>query len=192
MSYVTGDTIKALRTKRKMTQKQLADALFVSDKAVSKWETGKGLPDISILPELAKALSVSISELLTGELAQNMNRSCNMTKALFYCCPVCGNIIFSAGAGSFSCCGITLPPLEAEDSADHAIDLQMIDGELYVSLKHPMEKDHYISFLAYVTADGAEVRKLYPEQDAEARFSRKGSGIIYAYCNRHGLQKLKL
>lgn len=156
------------------------------------WENGKGLPDISILPELAKALSVSVSELLTGELAQNMNRNCNMTKALLYCCPVCGNVILSAGAGSFSCCGITLPPLEAEESADHAIKLQSIDGELYVSLKHPMEKGHYISFFAYVTADGAEVRKLYPEQDAEARFSRKGGGIIYAYCNRHGLQKLKL
>lgn len=192
MSYVTGGTIKALRIKRKLTQKQLADALFVSDKAVSKWETDKGLPDISVLPELARALGVSISELLTGELAQNLNRSSDMTKSLFYCCPVCGNVILSVGAGSFSCCGITLPPLEAEEGADHAIDLKVIDGELYVSLKHPMEKGHYISFFAYVTADSAEVRKLYPEQEAEARFSRKGGGIIYAYCNRHGLQKLKL
>lgn len=76
MSYVTGSTIKQLREKRKITQKELAEQISVSDKAVSKWETGKGLPDISILEELSKALGVSVSELLTGDLKENENQVC--------------------------------------------------------------------------------------------------------------------
>ena len=75
MSYVTGKTIKELREKRKLTQKELADKINVSDKTISKWETGKGLPDIGIVEELSKALSVSIGELLTGEYRTNENVS---------------------------------------------------------------------------------------------------------------------
>lgn len=114
MSYVTGKTIKELREKRKLTQKELAEKISVSDKTISKWETGKGLPDIAIIEELAKALGVSIAELLTGDLRENENPSGNMKKILFYVCPICGNIITSVGQGTFSCCGVMLPPLEAE------------------------------------------------------------------------------
>ena len=192
MSYVTGSAIKALRTKRKLTQKQLADALFVSDKAVSKWETNKWLPDISVLPELARTLGVSVSELLTGELTENTNKCADMRRSLLYCCPICGNIILSVGEGDINCCGIKLPALQAEECAEHSINIQRTDGELYVTLDHAMEKAHYISFVAYVTADSADVRKLYPEQAAQARFAIKGSGVIYACCNRHGLFKLKV
>ena len=104
MSYVTGKTIKELREKRKLTQKELAEKISVSDKTISKWETGKGLPDIAIIEELAKALGVSIAELLTGDLRENENPSGNMKKILFYVCPICGNIITSVGQGTFSCC----------------------------------------------------------------------------------------
>ena len=107
MSYVTGKTIKELREKRKLTQKELSEKISVSDKTVSKWETGKGLPDIAVIEELAKALGVSIAELLTGDLRENGNPSANMRKMCFYICPVCGNIITSVGRGAFSCCGIT-------------------------------------------------------------------------------------
>ncbi len=48
-SYVTGTVIKQLREKQNLTQAMLADMICVSDKTVSKWETGKGLPDISLL-----------------------------------------------------------------------------------------------------------------------------------------------
>ena len=71
MNYVTGYTIRRLREKKGITQKQLADMLAVSDKTVSKWETGKGLPDIGIIKELAEALQVSIAELLTGDVVKN-------------------------------------------------------------------------------------------------------------------------
>lgn len=190
MSYVTGKVIKELREKSNLTQKELADRICVSDKTVSKWETGKGLPDVGVIADLAKALGVSIAELLTGEYKKNENQSANMRKLHFYVCPVCGNIITSVGQGTFSCCGITLPEQEAEGCEDgHILQVETIDNEYYVTMDHKMEKDHYISFIAYVTSDDAEVIKLYPEQNISLRFRKRGHGFLYAYCNRHGMFK---
>lgn len=129
-----------------------------------------------------------MAELLTGEYAQNSNRSANMRKCVLYVCPVCGNVILSTGHGAFSCCGILLPEQEPSDcDAEHTISAEYLDGSLYVHMEHPMTKTHYISFFAYVTGGTAEIVKLYPEQTAEARFLRRGHGTLYAYCNRHGL-----
>ncbi len=186
--YVTGSTIRRLREKKGYTQKQLAEKLAVSDKAVSKWESGRGLPDISLIEPLAKQLGVSLTELFSGECVQNTNRHGNMKKSKLYVCPVCGNVILAAGEGAFSCCGVQLPALEAEeDEGEHAISTERIDGELYASMQHPMEKAHFISFFALVTADRVQLVKLYPEQDAAARLPIRGHGIVYGYCNRHGL-----
>ena len=66
-STKTGSFISEMRKEKGLTQKQLADIVGVSDKAVSRWETGKGLPDTSIMPELCKALDININELLSGE-----------------------------------------------------------------------------------------------------------------------------
>ena len=79
-NYVTGAVIKALREKNKMTQEELAQKIFVTSKAVSKWETGKGFPDIGLLENLGKALGVSVIELLSGENITNQNKSCNMAR----------------------------------------------------------------------------------------------------------------
>ena len=95
-NYVTGSAIRLLREKKGYTQKQLAERLMVSDKAVSKWESGRGLPDISLIEPLAKTLGISVAELLSGECIQNTNRHGNMYKSRFYVCPVCGNVIFAA------------------------------------------------------------------------------------------------
>lgn len=188
MSYVTGNVIKELREQKHMTQKQLAEQLHVSDKTVSKWEVGRGLPDVELLVELASALGVSVAELLAGEYAVNGNRSGNMKKTVFYVCPVCGNIIQAAGEGAYSCCGIALPPLEPEHcDEEHEIRIEQIDNEYYVSMAHDMTKSHSISFFAYVTSNTVQLLKLYPEQNAEGRFARRGHGYVYAYCNRHGL-----
>lgn len=200
MSYVTSNTIKELREKKKLTQKQLADILLVSDKTVSKWETGRGLPDIGIIEALAGALDVSLAELLAGEVSINGNRSANMRKSLMYVCPVCGNVIVSTGKGAFSCCGIKLPALEpeliAESSTDadleHNIKVELLDNEYYVSIEHPMSKDHYISFILYATISNIQMTKLYPEQMAETRFSKRDHGYIYAYCNKHGLYRIQI
>lgn len=192
-NYVTGATIRALRERRGYTQKQLAERLSVSDKAVSKWETGRGLPDVTLLEPLAKLLGVSVTELLSGECAVNRNRSANLLRGSFYVCPVCGNVIYAAGQGAFSCCGVTLPPLEPEEAdGEHAICVETVDCEHYVHVEHPMEREHSISFLAHVTTDRVEIVKLYPEMNAETRFRMSGQGRFYAYCNRHGLFELKL
>ena len=146
--------------------------------------------DIGVIEELAGALGVSIAELLTGELRENGNQSANMRKMCFYVCPVCGNIITSVGHGTFSCCGITLPEVEAEkDEEGHCICVETVDNEHSVTIQHPMGKGHYISFIAYVTTDALDLVKLYPEQGISVRFRKKGHGIIYAYCNRHGMFK---
>jgi len=192
-NYVTGAAIRALREKRGYTQKELAEKLSVSDKAVSKWETGRGLPDITLLEPLAKTLGVSVTELLSGECVVNRNRSANLLRGSFYVCPVCGNVLWAAGQGSYSCCGVTLPPLEPEaPDAAHEIKVETVDCEHYVHLDHPMEREHHISFLAHVTTDRVEIVKLYPEMEAETRFRMSGPGRIYAYCNRHGLFEVKI
>lgn len=191
MNYVTGKTIKDLREKRGFTQKELAEHLCVSDKTISKWETGRGLPDIGILSNLAEALRISVPELLVGEWITNINRSANMKKVSFYVCPLCGNVIQAIGQGAYSCCGIQLPVLEAEEKdTEHEIQVQKIDNELYVTLEHAMTKEHYISFIAFAAMDTVQLVKLYPEQNAQARFLQRGHGILYAYCNRHGLRKI--
>ena len=190
--YVTGAVIRKLRENKKMTQEELADTLFVSSKAVSKWETGQGFPDISLIEPLAKALDISVIELFSGEDIQNRNRSSNMLKSRFYVCPVCGNAVRSTGEALISCCGITLPPLEPEiTEPDHDIRIETAEDEYYVTIDHPMRKDHYISFLAAVSDSRVQFAKLYPEGNAEARFKIDGVRKFYAYCNRHGLFQLK-
>lgn len=192
--YVTGAVIKSLREKQGMTQARLADLLCVTDKAVSKWETGKGLPDMTLLEPLAAALHVSVPELLSGRVIVNGNRASNLLRSRLYVCPVCGNVMFAKGDSLISCCGIELPPLEAEEPDEaHRAVIEQVENEYFVSVPHPMEKEHFISFLAYVTMDRFEMKALYPEGNAEARFfPRSRQGRLYYYCNRHGLFCQKL
>ena len=192
-NYVTGDTIRYLRERRHLAQRELAERLNVSDKTISKWETSRGLPDITLLEPLASTLSVSVAELLSGEHIENGNRAANLQKSHFYVCPVCGNIIWAVGEGAYSCCGVTLPPLEVEAEDDtHRIHAERIETEWYVTLDHPMEKRHYIAFLALVSADRAQIVRLYPEQNAETRFFLRGHGHLYACCNHHGLFQIRV
>ena len=226
-SYISGASIRALRERAGMTQRQLADQLGITDKAVSKWETDRGLPDITLVEPLACALGVSVAELLSGEQIVNANRAGNLLRAKFYVCPLCGNVIHATGEASISCCGIALPVLEVENAVEgkipaapesaatvahataesptgasagpaapesaaadpsaHLPRVEVADGEVYLMMEHPMGKDHFISFMAYVTTDQVFFRKLYPEQTADARFPYRGLGTIFAYCNRHGL-----
>ena len=192
-NYVTGALIKKLRESRKMTQEELADRICVSSKAVSKWETGRGFPDIGLIENLAKALDISVIELLSGFDIRNRNKSSDMKKCRFYVCPVCGNAIQATGEAVITCCGITLPPLEAENpDQDHIISLEVVEDEYYVTVDHPMTKTHYISFLAAVSDQTVQFVKLYPEGDAATRFKINRVERIYAYCNHHGLFVLDL
>lgn len=192
-TYITGTTIKKLREAKGITQQQLAQEIGVSDKAVSKWETAKGLPDITLIEPLAKALGVSVMELISGDTVINKNISANMLRTKFYVCPVCGNVIHSTGNTLVSCCGITLPALEAEETdKEHTINIEPVEDEKFITVKHEMTKSHYISFIAYVTSDKIHFVKLYPEGNAETRIQFRGRGFLYIYCNRHGLMKKKI
>ena len=191
--YVTGAVIRKLREQKNMTQAELAEVLQVSDKAISKWETGHGYPDITLLEPLAVALGISVLELLSGEEIQNTNRCANMLRSLWYVCPVCGNVIHSTGQAMVCCCGIALPPMEAEPVDDaHGIRTEIVEDEYYVTMDHPMTKEHYISFLAAVSDNGVQLVTLYPEGNAEARFKRSRTKYLYACCNRHGLFRVKI
>ena len=187
-SYVTGAAVKTLREKKGLTQRQLADRIAVSDKAVSKWETGRGLPDLSLLEPLSSAPGVSVAELLSGEQITNQNRAGNPLRGKFYVCPVCGNVIHAFGEGAFHCCGVALPPLEAEEcDEEHEIQVEIWDLQTLISLDHPMEKDHYISFIAQVRYDRMELVKLFPELRRLFGLSFWPGGAIFSYCNRHVL-----
>ena len=192
-TYVTGGTIKSLREDRNMTQAELADKIGVSSKTVSKWETAKGLPDITLLQPLAAALGVSVIELMNGQPIANHNVSGNMLRSKFYVCPICGNILHTTGTALISCCGITLPPLEAEDADDdHTVTAERVEDEYFVTVDHPMTKSHFISFIAHVNSDRLQMVKLYPEGNAETRLQLRGRGYLYYYCNRHGLFRKKM
>ena len=192
-TYVTGGVIRQLREARGMTQGELAEKIGVSNKAVSKWETGKGLPDISLLQPLAHALGVSLIELMNGEQIANKNVSANLLRSKFYVCPVCGNVIHAGGETLVGCCGVTLPPLEAETADDrHALTLERVEDESFLTIAHPMTKEHFISFITHVTMDRIQLVKFYPEGNAETRLSLRGGGYLYWYCNRHGLMRKKV
>lgn len=191
--YITGATIKSLREKCGMTQSQLAECLCVSAKAVSKWETGAGYPDITLLEPLAAALRTSVAELLSGDAVQNANVSANMLRSRFYVCPVCGNSFHAMGEAHISCHGITLPPLGAEKPDDvHMLRASCTGDELFVEVDHAMDKLHHIVFLAAVSPDCVQIVRLYPEGSAEAHFMRSGVRDLYLYCNRDGLFSVRL
>ena len=191
--YVTGAVIKKLREHQNMTQAALAEILGVSDKAVSKWETGRGYPDITLVESIANALGVSSIELLSGNRIENNNVSSNIMKSKFYVCPVCGNIIHSVGEAVVSCCGILLPALEAEDFDEkHELIFEAVEDETFITANHDMTKNHYVSFIAFASSDKLELKKLYPEGNAEARFKLRGHGFVYLYCNKDGLFRKRI
>ena len=137
--YVTGAVIKELREKKHLTQAELAERLCVSDKTISKWETAKGYPDISLLEPLAKSLDVSITELISGNAVNNVNVSANILRTKFYVCPVCGNVIHSVGEAVIQCHGILLSPCQAEETNEqHMIFIERVEDEYYVRIEHDM------------------------------------------------------
>lgn len=186
--YITGAVIRELREKKGCTQADLALKLSVSDKTISKWETGKGYPDITLLEPLASIFDVSVAELLSGNAISNMNVSGNMMRSKFYVCPVCGNIIHSMGEAAINCHGVLLTPAVAEKTDEnHKIHIEKVEDEFFVQIEHDMTKKHYISFIAAISSDRIQMIKLYPEGNPEARFKINGVKRIFYYCNQDGL-----
>ncbi len=188
-----GQLIYHLRKEKAMTQKQLADALFISDRTISKWERGLGCPDVSLLGALSTVLGVHIEKLLSGYLDPNETNGGNMKKLKFYVCSGCGNTLTATGEAEISCCGRKLSPLAATPAeVAHQPAVEVIEDDFYITFTHDMTKEHYISFVAIVTFNKVLFVKLYPEQNPEARFPKMRGGTLYFYCNQHGLQTHKL
>ena len=136
-----GNLIYNLRKEKAMTQKQLADLMNISDKAISKWERGLGCPDVSLLPELSQILGVNIEEILSGKIELNETIRGNMKKLNFYVCPQCNNLMTATGDAHISCCGKRLEALVAAKSEDnHLLNIEPVENELYVSSSHEMKK----------------------------------------------------
>lgn len=182
----TGTLIRTLRTQKGLTQKALAEAVGVGDKAVSKWERGLGCPDVSLLPKLSQVLGVGLEALLSGALDANDQERGNMKKMKFYVCPGCGNLITAATEASVSCCSRTLLPLEPQ-KPEEPLSVEKIDDSWFISSPHPMTKEHYVSFAALLTGDTLFLRRLYPEWDLQTRIPAFGHGILLWYCTKHGL-----
>ena len=183
-----GNLIYELRVARNMTQKQLAERLFISDKTVSKWERGGGFPDLALLPDIAQVLDVRLEDLLRGEIDTNDMTGGNMKNIKFYVCPQCGNLVTAAEDAQVFCCGKPLEALEpVKAKADDALEVELIENEYFVSSKHEMTKEHYIMFVALLTGDSMVLRRQYPEWDLQTRLPRMAHGKLLWYCNNHGL-----
>lgn len=186
--YVTGAVIKKLREKNHLTQVELAEKLSVSDKTISKWETAKGYPDITLLESIANVFGVSVTELMLGNAINNMNDSANMLHSKFYVCPVCGNVIHCMGEVVVQCHGALLCPITADErDENHQMTMERVEDEYFVQMNHEMTKQHYISFIAALSADRIQMVKLYPEGAAQARFKINGVKQFFCYCNKDGL-----
>ena len=183
-----GNTIRNLRMERKMTQKQLADRLGVSDKAVSKWERGLGCPDISLFPDLSDILGVDIGKLLAGNLAPNDFVGGNMKKSKYYVCPICHNITLCTGEAEVSCCGRKLEAQRMQKAEEsERLSVESIENDWFITSEHPMTKDHYISFVAFATGGGIQIIKQYPEWNLQLRIPGRGRGMLVWFCVEHGL-----
>lgn len=187
-----GILLQQLRKEKHMTQQELSQRLHVSPQAVSKWECGNGVPDVSLLPCLAEILGVSMARLLRGDLAPAPAEVGNMKRLKFYVCPECGNILTASGGGEIHCCGRRLESLTAAPvDEDHAVKVETVEDEWYVTFSHPMRKDHYFRFAAVVATERVLLVRLYPEQGGEFRIPQMRRGKLYLCCSRDGLFEVK-
>ena len=183
-----GMLLRSLRVQKGMTQQALAEKLGLSGKAVSKWECGQGCPDVSVLPELAGILGISMEDLLSGQLPASERDGGNMKNLKFYVCPVCGNLMTASGSPALSCCGRVLEPLaHQKPDEEHTLNVETVEDEWFLTASHPMTKDHSLMFVALVTAERVTLVRQWPEWDFQTRLPRRGHGILYWYCTRHGL-----
>lgn len=183
-----GKLIAKLRKEKNLTQKNVADALNIQSKTVSKWECGLGCPDLSLWPELSAVLGVDMKQMMDGEITPNKPDIGNIDKVRFYVCPSCGNILVSTGSASIFCCGRKLERILPVDTpVVPKITVEEMDIDYFITFDHPMTKEHYLSFVAYVKTDRVLLNRLYPEQSPTCRFPIITGGKLYAYCIKHGL-----
>ena len=116
----------------------------------------------------------------------------------FYFCPICGNVIglIDGDMNKITCCGKKMELMNANSTdasqEKHVPVCERVQDEIIVkvgTVEHPMEKEHYIMWIAQVSDNQTTRIRLFPEQSTEVRFKYIPKSIIYAYCNKHGLWK---
>ena len=119
----------------------------------------------------------------------------------FYRCPICNNVIglIDGDMEHIQCCGKPMELMKANTTdasvEKHVPVVERVEDEIVVKVgdvEHPMEKDHYIMWIAQVSDNRTTRVRLFPEQSTETRFPYIKGATIYAYCNKHGLWKTKI
>ena len=183
-----GALIRAARRERGMTQRELGEALHISDRTVSKWECAQGCPDVSLLPALSARLGVDLERMLSGDLEPSREKGDSMKRIRFFVCPHCGNVVTATGEASVSCCGRRLEALTPQRAEGvHRLQAEAVEDEWFFTARHPMDKDHHLSFAALVTGEQVTLFRRWPEWDFQLRLPRGSHGLLYWYCTRHGL-----
>lgn len=183
-----GALIARLRREKRLTQLQLAEQMHISDKTISKWERGKGCPDVSMLPELSRILEVDLEGLLSGQLDANTMWRRDMKRMNFFLCPDCGNLIMALADASVSCCGKRLQAVQPQKASEaERLSVERIENDYYITAAHPMEKAHFISFVALATGDSLLLRRQFPEWELQTRIPAIAHGRLLWHCTRHGL-----
>ena len=187
MDYLkTGQLIRKLRKEQGLNQTELAEKLHITGKTVSKWECGRGFPDVSMFPALSAALQVDFAALFSGELSEKVQDSGNLKRLQFYICPQCGNLITTTSSASVVCCGKVLAA-EKVQTADDELNVELVEREYIVQSNHEMSREHYISFIALRSGDQLYLRKLYPEWDIQLQIPYIPGALMLWYCTKHGL-----
>ena len=183
-----GALIRAARRERGMTQRELGEALHISDRTVSKWECAQGCPDVSLLPALSARLGVDLERMLSGDLEPSREKGDSMKRIRFFVCPHCGNVVTATGEASVSCCGRRLEALTPQRAEGvHRLQAEAVEDEWFLTAEHPMEKGHFLSFVAFVTGERCLLIRTYPEWEMQVRIPRRGHGKLLHYCTEHGL-----
>ncbi len=183
-----GRLIAQLRREKGLTQKDIAQALNISNKTVSKWECGLGCPDVSLWADLSMILEADMAQMMEGEITLNRPDTGNINKSRFYVCPSCQNVLVSTGSSSIFCCGRKLEQLALQqDENTPRITVEVIDVDYFITIEHEMTREHYILFAAYVQSDMVFLTRMYPEQGAAVRIPYMPGGKLYLYCVKHGL-----
>lgn len=181
-----GALIRELRVGKNMTQRRLAEMLCVSDRTVSKWERGAGMPDLSLLPGLSEILGIDMQSLVSGTYEEGTAFGGSLKKMSSYVCPVCKNIVWQLAGAGVSCCAHKLVPLIPVKNSD-GVKCERIENEWFISSPHEMTKENYVSFAAFVTGDTVIFKKLYPQWSFEVRIPYFAHGTFYWYSEKDGL-----
>ena len=185
----TGALIRALRLEKGLTQQTLAERLNLSAKTISKWENGRGCPDVSLLEPLSAVLGADVAAVLSGAFPVNPVQGGNMKNTRYFVCPQCAGVSLSSGNAQISCCGRRLEPLQmAKAAPDEMLRAEAIEDEWFITGDHPMEKNNYIRFVAFQTGDRVELYRQYPEWSLQLRIKKRGRGMLIWYADDIGLK----